>query len=81
MSEERKGRRTAARTTDRNDKYRAIENMLRVLRSDEYKLLTNYMYLGADDLRVYVDITDAGEYVLTVRAVTDRFIDIGKALD
>ena len=40
------------------DKVSAIENMLRVLKSDQYKLLTNYMYLNADDLKVYIDITD-----------------------
>ena len=62
------------------DKLSAIESMLRVLRADEYKLLTNYMYLGESDLKVYVDITESGEYVLTVRAVTDRLIDIGRVL-
>ena len=60
------------------DKVSAIENMLRVLKSDQYKLLTNYMYLNADDLKVY--ITENGDYILTVRAVTDRLIDIGRML-
>ena len=62
------------------DKVSAIESMLRVLRSDQYKLLTNYMYIGSDDLKVYMDLTENGEYVLTVRAVTDRLIDIGRLL-
>ncbi len=62
------------------DKVSAIENMLRVLKSDQYKLLTNYMYLNADDLKVYIDITENGDYILTVRAVTDRLIDIGRML-
>ena len=38
------------------DKVSAIESMLRVLKSEQYCLLTNYMYLGADDLKVYIDI-------------------------
>ena len=62
------------------DKVSAIENMLRVLRSDQYRLLTNYMYIGSDDLKVYMDLTENGEYVLTVNAVTDRLIDIGRLL-
>ena len=62
------------------DKVSAIENMLRVLKSDQYKLLTNYMYLNADDLKVYMDITENGDYILTVKAVTDRLIDIGRML-
>lgn len=62
------------------DKVSAIENMLRVLKSDQYKLLTNYMYLNADDLKVYIDITENGDYILTVRAVTGRLIDIGRML-
>ena len=62
------------------DKVSAIENMLRVLKSDQYKLLTNYMYLNADDLEVYIDITENGDYILTVKAVTDRLIDIGRML-
>ena len=62
------------------DKVSAIENMLRVLKSDQYKLLTNYMYLNADDLKVYIDITENGNYILTVKAVTDRLIDIGRML-
>lgn len=62
------------------DKVSAIENMLRVLKSDQYKLLTNYMYLNADDLKVYIDIIENGDYILTVKAVTDRLIDIGRML-
>ena len=62
------------------DKVSAIENMLRGLKSDQYKLLTNYMYLNADDLKVYIDITENGDYILTVKAVTDRLIDIGRML-
>ncbi len=68
------------KTVAMEDKVSAIENMLRVLRSDQYKLLTNYMYIGSDDLKVYMDLTENGEYVLTVKAVTDRLIDIGRLL-
>lgn len=68
------------KTVTMEDKVTAIENMLRVLRSDQYKLLTNYMYIGSDDLKVYMDLTENGEYVLTVKAVTDRLIDIGRLL-
>ncbi len=63
-----------------NDKIGAIESMLRALKSEQYKLLTNYMYLNADRLKVYIDILENGEYALTVRAVTDRLIDIGSVL-
>lgn len=63
-----------------NDKIGAIESMLRALKSEQYKLLTNYMYLNPDRLKVYIDILENGEYALTVRAVTDRLIDIGRVL-
>lgn len=63
-----------------NDKIGAIESMLRALKSEQYKLLTNYMYLNPDRLTVYIDILENGEYALTVRAVTDRLIDIGRVL-
>ena len=73
---------SARRTTRavREEKYAAIESMLRVVEAEEYKLLTNYMYLSRGDMRAYIDITENGEYVLTVRAVTDRLIDIGRVL-
>ena len=64
-----------------DDKVRMIENMLRVIKSEQYRLLTDFMYLSVEDLDVYVDVTSRGEYVFTVRAVTDRLIDIGRALD
>ena len=63
-----------------NDKIGAIESMLRTMKSEQYKLLTNYMYLNPDRLKVYIDILENGEYALTVRAVTDRLIDIGRVL-
>lgn len=63
-----------------NDKIGAIESMLRAMKSEQYKLLTNYMYLNPDRLKVYIDILENGEYALTVRAVTDRLIDIGRVL-
>ncbi len=62
------------------DKITAIENMLRVLKSEEYRLLTDFMYLSDEDLQVYVDLTDRGEYVFTIRAITDRLIDVGRLL-
>ena len=62
------------------DKVVAIENMLRVLKSEQYRLLTDFMYLSEEDLKVYVDLTDRGEYVFTIKAVTDRLIDIGRLL-
>ncbi|MBO5214755.1 MAG: cell division topological specificity factor MinE [Clostridia bacterium] len=63
-----------------SEKITAIESMLRVLKSEQYKLLTNYMYLDVNDLKVYIDVTENGEYVLTVKAVTDKLIDIGRVL-
>ena len=54
--------------------------MLKTLKAEEYKLLTNFMYLSISDLDLYVDITEDGQYVLTVKAITDRLIDIGKFL-
>ena len=62
------------------DKIAAIENMLKVLKSEEYRLLTDFMYLSDEDLQVYVDLTDRGEYLFTIRAVTDRLIDVGRLL-
>lgn len=58
----------------------SLENMLRVMKGDIYRLLTNYMYLSAENLSVYVDVTQDGEYILNVKAATERFIDSGKTL-
>ena len=63
-----------------NDKISAIESMLSVLKSETYKLLTNFMYLNEQDLKVYVDVTKSGEYILSIRAVTDKLIDVGRIL-
>ena len=80
-----KQRKTSARTRLKSvayaDKVTAIENMLRVLKSEQYRLLTDFMYLSPEDLEVYIDLTPRGEYVLTVKAITDRLIDVGKMLD
>ena len=54
-----------------------IENSLRIMKAEMYKLLTNYMYLSREDLTVYVDVTDDGEFILNVRARTKRFIGTG----
>lgn len=62
------------------DKISRIEDMLKVIRSEEYRLLTNFMYLTRDKLSVYIDITEDGRYVLTVRAETDHLIDPGLTL-
>ena len=81
VSKQNRQARTRLKSVEYADKVSAIENMLRVLKSEQYRLLTDYMYLSAEDLQVFVDITNNGEYILTVRAITDRFIDIGRLLD
>ena len=63
------------------DKILAIEGMLRTLKAEQYKLLTDYMYLNPQNLTVYIDVTESGEYVLVVRAQTDKLIDFGKPLN
>lgn len=77
QAERMKNRLKGVRVTD---KVTQIENMLALLKSEVYKLLTNYMYLSVENLNVYIDVTPNGEYVLTVKAGTDRLIDIGKML-
>ena len=77
QAERMKNRLKGVRVTD---KVTQIENMLALLKSEVYKLLTNYMYLSVENLNVYIDVTTNGEYVLTVKAGTDRLIDIGKML-
>lgn len=63
------------------DKISAIETMLRSLKAEQYKLLTNYMYLNPQNLSVYIDITENGDYLLVVRALTSHLIDVGKPLN
>ncbi len=62
------------------DNFAGIENMLRSMKGEIYKLLTNYMYLNIENLNVYMDLTTNGEYVLNVRAESGRLIDFGKTL-
>ena len=56
----------------------ALEYMLSDIKAEVYRLLTNYMYLSAENLSVYIDVVENGEYILNVRAVTERFIESGK---
>lgn len=56
----------------------ALKNMLSDVKAEIYRLLTNYMYLSAENLSVYIDVVENGEYILNVRAVTERFIKPGK---
>lgn len=62
------------------DNFAGIENMLRSMKGEIYKLLTNYMYLNIENLNVYMDLTTTGEYVLNVQAESGRLIDFGKTL-
>ena len=57
-----------------------IERTLGIMQAELYKLLTNYMYLSREKLTVFVDVTNDGEYIFNLRAVTDRFIGTGKYL-
>ena len=56
----------------------ALKNMLSDVKAEIYRLLTNYMYLSAENLSVYIDVVEDGEYILNVRAVTERIIEPGK---
>ena len=63
-----------------NDTIGEIEAMLKTVKNEQYKLLTDFMTLSYDDLDVYIDITKNGEYVLTVQAISSKLIDIGKLI-
>lgn len=63
-----------------NDTIGEIESMLKTVKNEQYKLLTDFMTLSFNDLDVYMDITKSGEYVLTVKAVSTKLIDIGKII-
>ncbi|MBE5732006.1 MAG: hypothetical protein E7353_03125 [Clostridiales bacterium] len=63
-----------------NDTIGEIEGMLKTVKNEQYKLLTDFMTLSYEDLDVYMDITKDGEYVLTVKAVSSKLIDIGKLI-
>ena len=63
-----------------NDTIGEIEGMLKTEKNEQYKLLTDFMTLSYEDLEVYMDITKTGEYVLTVKAVSSKLIDIGKII-
>ncbi len=63
-----------------NDTVTEIEGMLKTLKNEEYKLLTDFMTLSFEDLDLYIDITKSGEYVLTIKAVSNKLIDIGKII-
>ncbi|MDR0426213.1 MAG: hypothetical protein LBH24_03480 [Clostridiales bacterium] len=62
------------------DKVAKIEDMLKIIRSEQYRLLTNFMYLNRENLSVCIDITEDGRYILSIRAETDHLIDPGLTL-
>lgn len=63
-----------------NDTVTEIEGMLKTLKNEEYKLLTDFMTLSFEDLDLYIDITKSGDYVLTIKAISNKLIDIGKII-
>lgn len=63
-----------------SDTVTEIEGMLKTLKNEEYKLLTDFMALSFEDLDLYIDITKSGDYVLTIKAISNKLIDIGKII-
>ena len=55
-----------------------LKNMLSDVKPQICRLLTSYMYRSAENLSVYIDVVENGEYILNVRAVTESFIESGK---
>ncbi len=48
-----------------------------VLKSDIFMLISDYMELSKDALKVNLEITTKGQYKLTIEAVSDRVKDLG----
>jgi len=62
------------------DRIEGFETLLTVLKSDLSVLLGNYMHLGAEGLKIQLEVKDNGEYILNITASTDRLIEPGKML-
>lgn len=63
------------------DRSMSAESYLRIVRSDLYMLLNNYMVLEKEDLETSLETDETGMFYLTVRAKTPRLIDAGRCVD
>ncbi|MCI8435300.1 MAG: hypothetical protein HFK10_05005 [Clostridia bacterium] len=62
------------------DRAGMMENTLRVVKSDVYGILSNYMELGGEDVAVTADLDERGACLITVTAKTRTFYEIGKLI-
>lgn len=63
------------------DRAATIENTLRVVKSDVYGILSQYMELDPSAISVAADLDNEGECTITVSAKTRTFYEIGKIID
>lgn len=62
------------------DRTGALENTLRVVKSDVYGILSNYMEIDRDNIAVTADLDAQGACEITLTAKTNTFYEIGKML-
>jgi len=63
-----------------SDRIDGLETLLTVLKSDIKILLSNYMTLDGDSVKLVLDIAPDGKYHFCVNATTARLIDPGKMI-
>lgn len=63
------------------DKHFNPESIKRVIKSDEYNMLKNYADILPEDIFLDIDITNSGEYEITVKAHCKRLKIFGALPD
>lgn len=62
------------------DRASMLENTLRLIKSDVYGIVSNYMELSGEDVAVTADLDAQGSCMITVTAKTHTFYEIGKLI-
>lgn len=62
------------------DRAAMLENTLKIVKGDVYKILSDYMSLDPDNLTVTADLRTDGACDITVTATTYTLYEIGKMI-
>jgi len=64
-----------------SDKVEGLETMLTMLKADLRTLLSDYMTLEDDALKIELLVLDGGKYQFNIGANTSRLIEVGRMIN
>lgn len=58
-----------------------VNNLLKVMHSDIYAVLTSFMEIEKHDLEITLALSNSGNYDLVIKGKATRLSDVGKMID